>query len=261
MPDRNPSIAKRLELRAIGGLPLIAPGDDLAAVIAEAAACDGTQLQEGDVVVVAQKIVSKAENRIVKLESVTPSPRAIGLAAETDKDARIVELILRESSEILRQRPGLIVAVHRRGWVLANAGIDQSNVGPDHDDCALLLPADPDNSAAVLRENLRVRCGVSVGVIVNDSLGRAWRLGTVGTALGVAGLAPLLDLCGKPDLFGRRLKSTVIGHADEIAAAASLLQGQANEGAPVVIVRGLAVSGSEGRGNDMIRKASEDLFR
>jgi len=248
------------EAWALTGIPLVQPGDDLAEMIV-AAARDGGGLRDGDIVVVAQKIVSKSENRYVELAAVVPSPRALALAEATGKDARIVELILRESGEVLRTRPGLIVVAHRLGFVLANAGIDQSNVAQaPGKERVLLLPADPDRSAAALREAIRTRSGIEVGVIVNDSLGRAWRNGTIGTALGVAGLAPLIDLRGRPDLFERPLRSSIVGHADELAAAASLLQGQADEGTPVVVMRGLAVGGA-GRGADMIRPVGEDLFR
>ena len=259
--DANPSIVSScgLVLEALKGIPLIAPGDDLADIIVAAAMRVGLQLRDGDVLVVAQKIVSKAENRIVRLCNVTPSPRALELAAETGKDSRIAELILRESTEVLRVRPGLIIVVHRLGIVLANAGIDQSNVAGG-DESVLLLPADPDRSAAALREALRARCGVDVGIVINDSIGRAWRSGTIGTAIGVAGLPALLDLRGTPDLFGRVLRSSVVGHADEIAAAASLLQGQAQEGTPVVLVRGLERRGTVGRGADLVRPRAEDLF-
>ncbi len=261
MFDRVPPVATRIEMRALAGIPMVRTGDDLAAVIA-AAARDGGGMRDGDILVVAQKIVSKAEGRLVDLGTVAPSPHALDLAAESGKDPRIVELILSESREVLRCRPGLIVVLHRLGLVLANAGIDQSNVAQDGGDCALLLPLDPDGSAAALRDRLRASCGAAVGIVINDSIGRAWRRGTVGTALGVAGIAPLLDRRGAPDLFGRPLRSTIIGHADELAAAASLLQGQADEGMPVVLIRGLPLhQGGGGGGADIVRPAAEDLFR
>jgi len=259
--DANPSdvSSSGVILEALKGIPLIAPGDDLAAAIQAAAVRSGLQFRDSDVLVVAQKIVSKAENRIVRLCDVTPSPRALKLATETGKDSRVVELILRESTEVLRARPGLIIVVHRLGIVLANAGIDQSNVAGG-EECVLLLPADPDRSAATLREALRLRSSVDLGIVVNDSIGRAWRSGTIGTAIGVAGLPALLDLRGTRDLYGRVLRSSVVGHADEIAAAASLLQGQAQEGTPVVLVRGLERRGVAGRGADLVRPRAEDLF-
>lgn len=245
----------RVELIAPEGLPRVAPGDDLAALIAP------LDLVDGDVVVVAQKIVSKAEGRLVRLADVTPSPRAHELAAITGKDAPYVELVLRESREVIRAVRGVLIVEDRRGFVMANAGIDQSNV--DGGDSALLLPADPDASARTLREALRERTGRDVGVVINDSWGRAWRVGTTGTAIGVAGLPGVVDLRGRPDLDGRTLRITEIGLADEIAAAASLLMGQSDEGRPVVIVRGLDVASMrrDGSGAELLRKRAQDLFR
>lgn len=250
---------RRLSLVALPNLPLIAPGDDLAALIASAATAAGEAIQDGDVVVVAQKIVSKAEGRIVDLGAVEPSAAALELAARTGKDARLVELILNESEAVVRAKPGVVIVAHRRGWVHANAGIDQSNV--QGGDRALLLPADPDRSAAELRVALARHTGAALAVIISDSFGRAWRLGTVGTAIGASGIACLKDLRGQPDLFGRRLQATEIGHADEIAAAASILMGQADEACPVVIVRGVSGVPADGRAADLIRPPREDLFR
>jgi coenzyme F420-0:L-glutamate ligase/coenzyme F420-1:gamma-L-glutamate ligase len=240
----------RVELIALPGLPLVRPGDDLAALIRAAA----PPLVDGDVVVVAQKIVSKAEGRFVDLAAVTPSPEAVRLAAVTDKDPRLVHLILGESERVLRAVKGVLIVLHRRGWVLANAGIDASNVG---DDRVLLLPEDPEASAA------RLSAALGVPVVVNDSFGRAWRNGTTGTALGAHGLPSLLDLRGQPDLFGRTLRATEIGLADEIAAAASLVQGQAAEGTPVVLLRGLAALLAKGPARNaasLIRARENDLF-
>ena len=239
-----------VELIALPGMPIVRPGDDLAALIRKVA----PQFAAGDVLVVAQKIVSKAEGRFVDLATVTPSPEAARLARDTDKDPRLVELILGESQRVLRAVKGVLIVVHRCGFVLANAGIDASNVG---DDRVLLLPQDPDASAA------RLSAALGVPVIVNDSLGRAWRNGTTGTALGAAGLPSLLDLRGQPDLFGRILRASEIGLADEIAAAASLVQGQAAEGTPVVLVRGLAdlIAAAPARNaNALIRARENDLF-
>jgi coenzyme F420-0:L-glutamate ligase/coenzyme F420-1:gamma-L-glutamate ligase len=229
-------------------------------------AASGERLIDGDVLVLAQKIVSKAEGRTVRLADVVASPRAIELGAQCDKDPRLVELILSETAEVLRVRPGVIVVAHRLGFVLANAGIDRSNVGPasddpDADDRVLLLPRDPDGSALALREALKVASGASVAVIINDSLGRAWRNGTVGTALGASGLPALVDLRGRPDLFHRALQTTEVGLADEIAAAASLLMGQADEGRPIVLMRGLAVDRRSGTGQELIRRRELDMFR
>lgn len=245
----------QVRLIAPEGLPRIRPGDDLARLITPLG------LEDGDVVVVAQKIVSKAEGRLVRLADIEPSARALELAAITRKDARYVELVLRESREVLRARPGVLIVEDCRGFVMANAGIDQSNV--DGGDSALLLPADPDASAARLRHALREQAGVTVGVVINDSWGRAWRLGTIGTAIGVAGLPGLLDQRGAPDLDGRALRITEIGLADEIAAAGSLLMGQSAEGRPVVIVRGLALGTmrEDGSGRELLRDPTLDLFR
>jgi coenzyme F420-0:L-glutamate ligase/coenzyme F420-1:gamma-L-glutamate ligase len=211
--------------------------------------------------VVAQKIVSKAEGRKVRLRDVKPGAEALRLAGDCQKDPRLVELILRESSEVLRCRPNLLIVVHRLGFVLANAGIDASNVdGKDGDETVLLLPQDPDESAARMRHAIERQTGAKVGVIVNDSFGRAWRLGTVGTAIGVAGLPAVADLRGRPDRNGRLLQSTEVGIADELAAAASSLMGQADEGRPVVHIRGFSISG-EGRAADLLRPPQLDLFR
>lgn len=248
-----------LSLIALDGIPLVEPGDDVAELVLAALAASGIELVAGDILVIAQKIVSKAEGRAVALAEVAPSPEACEWAAKVGKDPRLVELILRESDEVLRWRPGLMIVAHRRGWVLANAGIDRSNVGPDG--TVLLLPEDPDASALALRRRIRAATGVDVGVVINDSLGRAWRDGTVGTALGASGVPTLVDLRGRADLFDRPLEITEIGVADEIAAAASLVMGAANEGRPVVLVRGLALTGEPGSGRDLIRDKALDLFR
>lgn len=250
-----------LTLTPLRGVPLVQPGDDLAGIIADALAQSNVSLQPRDVLVLAQKIVSKAEGRIVDLKTVTPSERAIELANATAKDPRVVELILAESTEVLRQRPGAIIVAHRLGYVLANAGIDMSNVGPDGDERALLLPADPDRSCREIREHLRERTGVDVAVLIIDSFGRAWRNGTVGTAIGVSGFPALADLRGRPDLFGRPLQITEVGLADELAAAASLLMGQAAEGAPIVLARGVPYERRQSSVQELIRPKAQDLFR
>lgn len=239
-----------LQLIPLEGFPLVRPGDDLAALVL--ARCAPTP---GDVLVLAQKIVSKAEGREVTLSEVTPSARALELAAETGKDARVVELILQESVRVVRSRPNLIITQHRLGHTMANAGIDQSNIGAMHDERALLLPVDPDASAAAL--SARVGCPV----VISDSFGRAWRRGTVGVAIGCAGLPSLVDLRGKPDLFGRELHVTLTGFADEIAAAAGLLMGQAAEGVPAVLLRGLRWDAPPSPATELVRPAQEDLFR
>jgi coenzyme F420-0:L-glutamate ligase / coenzyme F420-1:gamma-L-glutamate ligase len=251
-----------LQLSAVRGLPLVKHGDDLARLIAAALARNDIAPRPGDVVVVAQKIVSKVEGRLVDLATVAPSPRAIELAAETGKDPRLVEVILSESVRVVRARPGLLIVEHRLGFVMANAGVDRSNVAAaDGAERVLLLPEDPDASAAALHGALHALTGAAVAVIINDSFGRPWRRGTVGVALGAAGVPALLDLRGRPDLFGRPLEVSVVGFADEIAAAASLLMGQADEALPVVLVRGLdwAVPGSAAA--SIVRPSGEDLFR
>lgn len=250
-----------LTLTPLAGVPLIAPSDDLAAVIVSALAQSNLTLQPLDVVILAQKIVSKAENRIVDLATVTPSARAVALAEAAHKDPRVVELILAESTEVLRQRPGAIIVAHRLGFVLANAGIDQSNVGPDGDQRVLLLPADPDRSCRSLCAALHERTGVDVAVMIIDSFGRAWRNGTVGTAIGVAGFPALADLRGRPDLFGRALQITEVGLADELAAAASLMMGQADEARPIVLARGVPYQRRDSAVQELIRPKAQDLFR
>jgi coenzyme F420-0:L-glutamate ligase/coenzyme F420-1:gamma-L-glutamate ligase len=243
---------------ALAGVPLVQPGDDLCRIVSDALAASGTALQDGDVVVLAQKIVSKAEGRQVALDSVIPSPAALELAQSTGKDPRLVELILSEAEAVVRLRPGLIIVRHRLGLTLANAGIDQSNVAPG---AALLLPLDPDSSAAALRNALKAATGCTVAVLVIDSLGRAWRMGTTGTAIGLAGLPAVLDLRGKADLTGRKLEASELGLADEVAAAASLAMGQAGEGTPIVIVRGLVYEPREDSARDIVRPPELDLFR
>ena len=251
----------RIELVALPGMPLVQPGDDLAGLILEGVERAGEALRAGDALVIAQKIISKAEDRFVDLRDVTPSARARDLATAAHKDARLVELILSESGEVLRHRPGVLIVVHRLGYVMANAGIDASNVEPAGEgERVLLLPVDPDATCASLRDALAVRTGMPVAVVINDSTGRAFRNGTMGMALGAAGLPALQDLRGRLDLFGRPLIATEVGLADELAAAASLVQGQADEGTPVVLVRGLAAEAGT-TAAALVRSAEEDLFR
>ncbi len=252
----------RLELFAVPGLPMVQAGDDIPALILAGLDRLGLPLRDRDVVVVAQKIVSKAEGRTVDLASVTASPRAIALAEEVGKDPRLVEVILSESTRVVRSRPNLLIMQHRLGFVMANAGIDQSNVAPqDGAHRVLLLPRDPDASADAIRRTLAAQSGVSPGVIISDSFGRPWRRGTAGVAIGASGLPSLIDLRGSPDLFGRTLEVSIIGYADEIAAAASLLQGQAAEASPVAVVRGLHWSAPEANAAELVRPAQEDLFQ
>jgi coenzyme F420-0:L-glutamate ligase/coenzyme F420-1:gamma-L-glutamate ligase len=247
---------------ALAGVPLVEPGDDLAGVVLGALAASREELRDGDVLVIAQKIVSKAQGRLVRLDSVEPSPEARALALEVDKDPRLVELILRESTEVVRHRRDVLIVAHRLGLVMANAGIDMSNVQHEAaDDTALLLPEDPDAACAALRSALKAATGADVAVIINDSHGRAFRNGTVGVAIGASGLAALSDQRGRRDLFGRRLQITEVGIADEIAAAASLLMGQADEGRPIVLARGLPLARAEGNAAQLIRAKAMDLFR
>lgn len=242
-----------LTLSALPGLPLVKAGDDLAALLRAALQRAAITPQAGDVLAVAQKIVSKAEGRSIALASVRPSPAATTLAAQTGKDARLVELILSESERVVRARPNLIIVKHRLGFVMANAGIDQSNVGEEGH--ALLLPENPDDSAA------RLSAALGLPVVITDSFGRAWRRGTVGVAIGAAGLPALRDLRGQPDLFGRTLMVSITGFADEIAAAAGLLMGQGAEAQPAVMVRGLALGGDALPAAELLRPDAEDLFQ
>ena len=252
----------RIEQIGVPDFPLVNAGDDLAALIAAALERARLRPAAGDVIAVAQKVVSKAEDRFVDLAMVTPSERARKIGEEIQKDPRLVEVILTESTRVVRQRPGLLIVEHRLGYVMANAGVDHSNVAaPDGRERVLLLPRDPDASAEALRAKLSARFGVALAVIVNDSFGRAWRRGTVGVALGAAGLPAALDLRGNPDLFGQTLQTTVVGFADEVAAAASLVMGQAAEGMPVVLVRGLGWSAPASAARTLVRPPEEDLFR
>lgn len=253
-----------LTLTPLINIPLIRQGDNLADIIVTSLHETDVQLQDGDIFVLAQKIVSKAEGRTVNLATVTPSQRALELAGQIEKDARVVELILRESNEVVRTRTGTIIVEHRLGFICANAGIDHSNVAGEGDsveEWVLLLPQDPDLSAGRMREEIRSRTGRQVGILIIDSHGRAWRNGTVGVAIGVAGLPAVQDLRGKPDLFGFTLRITQVGVADELAAAASLVMGQAAEGTPVVHVRGFPYPLRDGSLKELIRPKEQDLFR
>lgn len=253
-------MSQQLVVTALPGMPAVQPGDSLPRLIREGLARADLQLQSGDLLVLAQKIVSKSEGRLVSLGQVEPSEQARSLAEQVDKDPRVVELVLRESRQILRTRPGLMVVEHRNGFVCANAGIDQSNV-EGAEEHVLLLPKDSDASAELIRRELSESSGADIGVIIADSHGRAWRLGTVGVAIGVAGMPALLDLRGRPDMFQRKLKITEVGLADEVSAAASILMGQADEARPVVHVRGLPYSLRPGNMRELIRPPEEDLFR
>lgn len=253
-----------LTLTPLHGIPFIRPGDNLADIVVQALAENGISLADNDILVFAQKVISKAENRLVNLATVTPSPAALELAAKSEKDPRLAELILRESNAVLRTRPGTVIVEHRIGFVSANAGIDHSNVAGDgnaHEEWVLLLPEDPDASARRLRAQIQQRTGKTIGVLIIDSHGRAWRLGTVGVAIGLAGVPALVDLRGQKDLFDYTLKITIIGAADELAAAASLVMGQAAEGTPIVHVRGFNYPLRESSIQELIRPRDQDLFR
>jgi coenzyme F420-0:L-glutamate ligase/coenzyme F420-1:gamma-L-glutamate ligase len=250
----------RLELFAVPGIPQIKAGDDLGTLIAECIDTAHLQLLDGDVVIVAQKIVSKAEGRTVCLNDVKPGAEAIELARAADKDPAMVQLILDESHSIVRHRPGVIIAEHKAGWILANAGIDRSNVTSDADQ-VLLLPERPNQSARQLRNEFRQRYGIQCGVIVADSVGRPWRMGTTGMALGSAGVEALANLRGQSDMFGRLLEVSEHAVADSIASAAELLLGEADEAIPVVILRGLNEGHSEQDATALLRSKHEDMFR
>lgn len=248
-----------IQIMALTGIPLIQPGDDLARLLGDAIARAGG-LHTRDVIVLAQKIVSKAEGRYVDLDTVTPSARALEVAAHCEKDPRLIEVILSESSAVVRLRPGLIITRHRLGFVSANAGVDRSNVAPDGIERVLMLPENPDRSARQIRAALCDRFGVDAGVIIADSHGRPHRLGTVGVAIGLAGLPGVEDWRGRQDLFGYTLQHTEVGTADQIAAAATLLLGQAAEAIPAVIVRGASFEARDGSAQEINRAANLDLF-
>ena len=256
------SMASVLTLTAVQQLPRVGPGDDLVHLVISATANQGLAPEPGDILVVAQKVVSKAEDRLINLSGVSPSPAAVDLAAETDKDPRLVELILSESAAIVRSRPGLIIAEHRCGHVLANAGIDASNIAQRDGEQVLLWPEDPDASATELYQRFTRAYRFEIPVIINDSMGRAWRLGTTGHAIGVAGLDPLWNQVGDRDLYGNELRVTEPATADGLAAAAALVQGEAAEGNPVVWVRGCPRSSGQPRSSRaLLRPYSADMFR
>lgn len=249
---------RSLTLTALEGIPEVRAGDDLTAIVTDGLERSKLALADGDVLVLAQKIVSKSEGRAVELAGVTPSQRALELAAIIGRDARVLELVLAESTGVIRCKKDVIVVEHRLGYVMANAGIDMSNV-EGGGETVLLLPLDPDASCERLRAALRGRA--DVGIVINDSFGRAWRNGVAGVALGVAGLPGVVDMRGRPDRFGRALQITQIGFADEVAAAASLLMGQADEGYPVIHARGLPYARRDGNARELLRPKDLDLFR
>jgi coenzyme F420-0:L-glutamate ligase/coenzyme F420-1:gamma-L-glutamate ligase len=254
-------MARCLTLKALAGLPLVKPGDDLGALLIAGLRQTEIVPQDRDILVVAQKIISKAEGRLVDLRTVVPSARAIAIAEDVNKDPRLVEIILSESREVVRQKRDVLIVVHRLGCIMANAGVDQSNVAGEGSDLALLLPRDPDASAAGLKARLDREFGVDFGIIISDSFGRPWRLGVVGVALGAAGIPSLRSLIGTPDLFGRKMRVTEVAVADEIATAASLLMGQSAEAQPAVHLRGLDWKEPPSPASALLRPTDQDLFR
>lgn len=253
-----------LTLTPLSNFPLVKPGDDLALLILAALNQEDLSIEGGDILILAQKIVSKSEGRLVDLTSVLPSKRAIEVAEEVEKDPRLVELILQEANLVLRTRPGTIIVEHRLGFVCANAGIDYSNVLGDRDsegEWVSLLPEDPDASAKRLRIYLEEIFNTQIGVMIIDSHGRAWRMGTVGVVIGLSGIPGLVDLRGKEDLFGYTLRITQVGAADELAAAASLVMGQSAEGTPVIHARGFPYPLRESNLHEILRPKEQDLFR
>lgn len=255
-------MVSKLELIALTTIPLVKPGDDVSNLICHSLSEISLELNSGDVVVIAQKIISKAENRYAHLNLVSVTPAAITLAKKVDKSPEIVQLILDESKEVIKQRPGAVIVEHNLGYIHANAGIDQSNIHSDDDDPrVLLLPENPDASAEKIMDELFYRTGANVSVIINDSAGRAWRNGTVGFAIGTAGFDPVVDMTGQPDLFKRTLEVTEVAVADELAAGASFLMGQADEGAPVVIIKGANLAAVNMGSERLIRAKAQDLFR
>ena len=250
-----------IEITPLRDIPLIVPGDDLAQIIGDAITYLDQPARSGNVIVIAQKIVSKAENRYVDLVQVIPSPRALEVAAQCEKDPRVIEVILWDTQEIVRLRPGLIIVEHKLGFVSANGGVDRSNVAPDGIDRVLRLPENPDRSAAQIRSALRDRLGIDLGVIIADSHGRPHRMGTVGVAIGLSGLPGVEDWRGRKDLFGYTLQHTEVGVADQIASAATLLLGQAAEKIPAVIVRGVIFEQRDGSAREINRPKEMDLFR
>lgn len=252
-----------MNLDAIPDIPLVSPGNDLASVIIEGMDKAGVGVVSGDILVIAQKIVSKAEDRYVDLSTISPSSQARQLAEQVDKDPRLVDLILSESEQVVGHRPGVLIVAHRLGYVLANAGIDASNLEPDTkgEERVLLLPKDPNASCARLRASLEAHFNETIGVIISDSIGRAWRNGSLGTALGSAGVPALWDRIGEKDLFGRTLQVTQVAYADQVAAAAALVMGEGAEGLPVVKVSGLDWEPVAADATQLLRPKDQDIFR
>lgn len=253
-----------LVITPIENIPFVQPGDDLAELLLQGLDSAGIALMDGDILVIAQKIISKSENRLINLNSITPSPKAIQISEVTQKDARFIQLVLNESREVLRTRPGTIIVEHKNGYVCANAGIDHSNVkGPQGEeaDWYLLLPEDSDRSAAKLRDSIEKISNKRIAVLIIDSHGRAWRVGSVGVSIGLSGMPGLIDLRGSEDIFGHQLRVTLVAAADELAGAASLMMGEAAEGIPAVHVRGFPYPLREGSQTELRRPQELDMFR
>ena len=249
------------EILPIEGLPLFREGDDLASIFVNQLHKVGLELRDGDVLAIAQKVISKAEGRLVDLTSVRPGADAVKLAEEVEKDPRIVELILQESTDIVRKKIGVLIVRHRLGHVGANAGIDQSNIEHGEEGSALLLPLNPDRSATNIQSEIAQKTGKQIGVLITDSANRPWRLGTVGIAIGASNMMVLDDRRGGFDLHGRELKITMINRADSIAAMATLAMGETDERIPAVLVRGADAGRCDQRAADIIRPLEDDLFR
>jgi len=253
-----------LELTPLKSFPLVKTGDDLVKLIIASLSATNIALENNDILVLAQKVISKSEGRQINLETVKPSMKAIEIGIRCEKDPRFIELVIQESKSVLRVRSGTIIVEHKLGFVCANAGIDHSNVSSENyqsENIVLLLPENPDKSAQKIKNRLDSFFGVNIGILIIDSHGRPWRLGVVGTSIGVAGLPSLVDMRGKPDLFGEELRITQIAVADELAGAASLMMGQANEGLPVIHVRGFPYPLAEGKFQDLLRPYELDMFR
>jgi coenzyme F420-0:L-glutamate ligase / coenzyme F420-1:gamma-L-glutamate ligase len=254
-------MAQSITYTGLPCVPMVKPGDDICAIIEAGLDAAQITLQDDDIVVIAQKIISKSEDRYVDLSLVAPTERAREFADVTGKDPRLIEVVLSESSEVLRAKKNVMVVAHKRGYVMANAGIDESNISHDGVERVLLLPVDPDRSCRDLKERLDRDFGVSIGVVINDSFGRAWRKGVVGVALGSAGVPSLESLIGSPDLFGRAMKVTEVAVADELAAGASLVMGQGAEGQPIIHVRGYRSRAPHNDAAALIRPKDMDMFR
>ncbi|NIB38687.1 coenzyme F420-0:L-glutamate ligase [Pseudomaricurvus alkylphenolicus] len=256
-------MSKKLEITALPDFPMVEPGDDLPVMIQASLDAAGLTLETGDCLVIAQKVISKSEDRYAYFKDIVPSEEAKALAEKAHKDPRLAQLILDESKEVIKHRPGAVIVEHRLGYVHANAGIDQSNIANDpNNHRVLLLPIDPDASAEALRQALQTATNTDhLNIVISDSAGRAWRNGIIGFAIGTAGFTPVVDEVGKKDLFGRSLEVTQIAVADELAAAASLLMGQADNGAPVVLIKGATLQADQTGSKSLIRAKEQDLFR